>query len=60
MKDDNGIEVFSSDLLFVSPFLTQRNFIFFQGAELASAPYLRPLLEGWIPFEALVMAFKYI
>lgn len=24
MKDDNGIEVFSSDLLFVSPFLTAK------------------------------------
>lgn len=29
MKDDNGIEVFLSDLLFVFPFFAQWNFVFF-------------------------------
>lgn len=47
MKDDNGIEVFSFDLLFVFPFLTQWNFIFFRELSLLLAPYLRQL-EGWV------------
>lgn len=46
MKDDERIEVFPSDLLFVFPFLTQWNYIF-QGSELASAPSPWPLGEGW-------------